>query len=40
MTLCSLERLFKASEEEYQELFDYFVDYFWTLVSSKGGENL
>lgn len=40
MTLCSLECLFQAFEEEYQELFDDFVDYFWTLVSSKGGENL
>ena len=38
MTLEQLECLFKAFED--QELFDDFVDAFWTIVSSKGGENL
>ena len=40
MTLEQLECLFKAFEEGSEELFDDFVDAFWTHISSKGGENL
>lgn len=40
MTLEQLECIFKAFKQDYQELFDDFVDAFWTHISSKGGENL
>ena len=40
MTLEQLECIFKAFKQDYQELFDDFVDCFWTIVSNKGGENL
>lgn len=40
MTIEQLENLFKAFAEEYQGLFDTFVDDFWTLISSNGGENI
>ena len=40
MTLEQLECLFKAFEQGSEELFDDFVDCFWTQFSRKGGENL
>ena len=40
MTLEQLECIFKAFKQDYQELFDDFVDAFWTQFSRQGGDNL